>query len=123
MEFGLIAKLEQHQFNSMKKTQVVNETKPIQALKKEIETENIDKKELKESRTSKVSKAFNESLKIYHEVSLSNTVFGFNESSKDFYVKVSRGEFENKYPTDQMMKLKAYFIALSEIESEISSES
>lgn len=113
MEFGLIAKLEQHQFNSMKKTQVVNETKPIQALKENLEPENILKKELEELKAYDTKKTTSETIKAYNEVILSSTNFGFNEASKDFFVKVTRGTVENKYPTDQMMKLKAYFMSLN----------
>ena len=46
------------------------------------------------------------------EVVLSNTNFGYNDKSKDFYVKVQRGDTENQYPTEQMMKMKAYMMSL-----------
>ena len=45
----------------------------------------------------------------YSEVKLYNSDFGFNDSSKDFFIKVSRGTFvDNKYPTDELMRLKVY---------------
>ena len=50
-----------------------------------------------------------------NEVILDNVRFGYNKSSKDFFVKVTRGEAEYKYPTQDMMKVKAYI--LQEIES------
>ncbi len=52
-----------------------------------------------------------------NEVILDNVRFGYNKSSKDFFVKVTRGEAEYKYPTEDMMKVKAYI--LQEIESSI----
>ena len=50
-----------------------------------------------------------------NEVILDNVRFGYNKSSKDFFVKVTRGEAEYKYPTQDMMKVKAFI--LQEIES------
>ena len=47
-----------------------------------------------------------------YEVVLSNTNFGYNGSSKDFYVKVERGSVENQYPTEDMMRVKAYLLNL-----------
>ncbi|MEA1915872.1 MAG: flagellin [Campylobacterota bacterium] len=45
-----------------------------------------------------------------NEVMLDNVQFGYNKKSQDFFIKITRGETENKYPTDYMMKLKASFI-------------
>ena len=39
--------------------------------------------------------------------------YGYNSSSKDFYVKVERGNIENQYPTQDMMKTKAYLMSLN----------
>ena len=50
-----------------------------------------------------------------NEVILDNVKFGYNKDSKDFFVKVTRGEAEYKYPTEDMMKVKAYI--LQELES------
>ena len=52
-----------------------------------------------------------------NEVILDNVKFGYNKDSKDFFVKVTRGEAEYKYPTEDMMKVKAYI--LQELESSI----
>jgi hypothetical protein len=52
-----------------------------------------------------------------NEVILDNVRFGYNKNSKDFFVKVTRGEAEYKYPTEDMMKVKAYI--LQELESSI----
>ncbi|MDY0051100.1 MAG: flagellin [Aliarcobacter sp.] len=45
-----------------------------------------------------------------NEVILDNVKFGYNKSSQDFFVKVTRGEAEYKYPTEDMMKVKAYIL-------------
>ena len=49
---------------------------------------------------------------------LSNTNFGFNSSSQDFFVRVERGNSENQYPTEDMMRVKAQMMALQKAETE-----
>lgn len=41
---------------------------------------------------------------------MDNIKFGYNKESKDFFVKITRGDIENKYPTEDMMKIKAFLI-------------
>ena len=45
-----------------------------------------------------------------NEVILDNVQFGYNKKSQDFYVKVTRGEAEYRFPTEDMMKMKAFFL-------------
>ena len=45
-----------------------------------------------------------------NEVILDNIRFGYNKDSRDFFVKITRGEAEYKYPTEDMMKVKAYIL-------------
>lgn len=45
-----------------------------------------------------------------NEVILDNVRFGYNKDSRDFFVKITRGESEYKYPTEDMMKVKAYVL-------------
>lgn len=45
-----------------------------------------------------------------NEVLLDNVTFGYNKNSKDFFVKVTRGESVYKYPTEDMMKVKALLL-------------
>ena len=45
-----------------------------------------------------------------NEVILDNIQFGYNKKSRDFFVKITRGDIENKYPTEDMMKIKAFLI-------------
>ena len=45
-----------------------------------------------------------------NEVILDNVRFGYNKDSRDFFVKITRGEAEYKNPTEDMMKVKAYIL-------------
>ncbi|WP_404318586.1 flagellin [Malaciobacter canalis] len=45
-----------------------------------------------------------------NEVILDNVRFGYNKSSQDFFVKVRRGDAEYKYPTEDMMRVKAQLL-------------
>ncbi|AXH10487.1 flagellin [Malaciobacter halophilus] len=45
-----------------------------------------------------------------NEVILDNVKFGYNKNSQDFFVKVTRGEAEYKYPTEDMMRVKAQLL-------------
>jgi uncharacterized FlaG/YvyC family protein len=114
MEYGLIPKLNQFVDNNsveIQKVQSSNETSQIgqKDQLKQIQQEAIAKE--KEVSAAKKTEAQQSSSK--YEVTLSNTNFGFNDQSKDFYVKVSRGSAENQYPTESMMRLKAYMMGLN----------
>ncbi len=111
MEFGLVAKLQEFQFNSNEKVQKVNELKAVQPLKEHNDVEEIYSNDIDSlKKTNELTKPQEVSTKQYKEVVLSNLNFGFNDASRDFFVKVTRGTAENKYPTDEMMRLKAYLI-------------
>ncbi len=45
-----------------------------------------------------------------NEVILDNVKFGYNKESKDLFVKVIRGDVEYKYPTEDMMRIKAQLL-------------
>lgn len=45
-----------------------------------------------------------------NEVILDNIQFGYNKKSKDFFVKITRGDMERKYPTEDMMRVKAFLL-------------
>ena len=47
-----------------------------------------------------------DSQKIDNEVMLDNVKFGFNENTKEFFVRVTKGDLEYQFPTEDMMKLK-----------------
>ena len=101
MEIGRIAEIENSKVNNSEKTEkVINvdeKNKVIQEdeYKKALGSENMDDK---------------------NEIILDNVKFGYNKSSKDFFVKITRGDAEFKYPTEDIMKVKAYI--LQELESQ-----
>ena len=112
MELGLIPKLEQFNFNSQAKVQIVNETQKLQNVKEEKETKEILVNEfLKVDENKEIDKTNIKNISSYNEVVLTNLNFGFNNSSRDFFVKAIHGEVENQYPTDDMMRLKAYLMS------------
>ena len=49
-----------------------------------------------------------------NEVVLDNVKFGYNKQTQDFFVKVTRGDAEFKYPTEDMMRVKAHLNELVE---------
>ena len=113
MEYGLIPKIDQAADNHQIMIKQVQPSNQIAKLNEGKEAQNlIDDDFLKKVDDNKV---INADIKVdsspYEEVILTNLNFGFNDKSKDFYVKVTRGDVENQYPTDEMMKLKAYIIS------------
>ncbi len=100
MEIGRTAEIDNSRLNNVEKMQKVAEVDDKNKVIKDDEykkalgtKDNLDK----------------------NEVILDNVRFGYNKNSKDFFVKVTRGEAEYKYPTEDMMKVKAYI--LQELES------
>jgi len=116
MEYGLIAKIDQFSDNRALEIQKVQPSKNSSEIKNKDELKQIQQdiltkaKETNVSASSEVKKeAFTQSK---YEVTLTNMNFGFNDSSKDFYVKAIRGNAENQYPTEDMMRLKSYLMNL-----------
>lgn len=95
MELGRIAEIDQAQANHVEKIQTVKE---------------LDNKEkvIQDDQYKKVQGSAQEI--DANEVILDNVKFGYNKTSKDFFVKVTRGEAEYKYPTEDMMRVKAYLL-------------
>ena len=117
MEYGMLPKIDQFSDNKaleVQKVQPSNKSSEIttQEAIQQVQQEAISKeKELTE--VKKVGANSSSSNK--YEVVLSNTNFGYNSSSKDFYVKVERGTVENQYPTEEMMRVKAYMLSLDSV--------
>jgi uncharacterized FlaG/YvyC family protein len=114
MQYGMLPKIDQFTDNKVlevKKIQPSNKSSEIttdEAIKK-VEQEGISK----EKEVSETKKVEDKVTPNKFEVVLSNTNFGYNSSSKDFYVKVERGNTENQYPTQDMMRTKAYLMSLN----------
>lgn len=127
MEYGLIPRINQYVDNNQVQIQQVQATSEVALLKNDNETEQLSKDNFlkgvdstsseKTSESSKSKEVSAQDVAQYQEVALTNLNFGYNSSSKDFYVKAVRGESESQFPTDEMMKLKAYFIAQAKAES------
>lgn|SRR6218665_2532943 len=101
MEIGRIAEIDNSKINNLEKIQKVN---------------NVDEKNkvIQEDEYKKSLGSTDNAEK--NEIILDNVKFGYNKSSKDFFVKVTRGDAEYKYPTEDMMKVKAYI--LQELEAQ-----
>ena len=103
MELGNIPKIDQFKDNKAVEMQQVKSTSNL--------AKTDEQRELKEIQNESTSKS-------KYEVVLSNTNFGFNNSSQDFFVRVERGNSENQYPTEDMMRVKAQMMALQKAEAE-----
>lgn len=95
MEIGRTAEIDQAQVNHVEKIKTVKEVDDNQKV--------IDDEQYKKVQGSAPDVDAN-------EVILDNVRFGYNKTSQDFFVKVTRGEAEYKYPTEDMMRVKAYLM-------------
>lgn len=122
MEFGQIPQLNEFQAQSMRNLEVVNKTNstnPVDSKKEPTDVKSIEKTQLQKMQEDvKVEKG---DFKSYKEVTLASVNFGYNNDSKDFFVKVKRGSVENQYPTDEMMRMKAYLLSANEKAAQTSS--
>ncbi len=102
MQIGRMAEIDNAQQNHSQKVEKVNEV-------------TDDNKIISDEEYKKTLGSSNETEKI--EVMLDNVKFGFNKDSRDFFVKITKGNSEFKYPTEDMMKVKAFLLQeLNEIE-------
>lgn len=92
MELGRIAEIDNAQVNHTEKLKSVQEV-------------DEKHKSIQDDQYKKVQGSLHETEK--NEVILDNIKFGYNKQSQDFFVKVTRGNAEYKYPTEDMMKIKA----------------
>mgnify|MGYP000161395749 CR=1 FL=1 len=95
MELGRIANIDQSQANNVEKVQKIQEVDNDQKIRPDEKYKDVKPNEIIEEP---------------NEVILDNIKFGYNKSSKDFFVKVTRGDAEYKFPTEDMMKLKAHLL-------------
>lgn len=114
MEYGVMPKLNQYTENkaldllkvqSSANSAKVSENDQLKKLQTEFLDEKIDVIQPKKVESDIKTPKF--------EYTLTNTNFGFNDASKDFYVKAIRGKAENQYPTEDLMRLKAYMMSLA----------
>ena len=93
MELGRLAEMEQAQVNHVEKVEKVQKLD--------------DQNRVNSNEQYKNAAAKAEATTPQNEVILDNVKFGYNLSSEDFFVKVTRGDAEYKFPTDEMMRIKA----------------
>ena len=114
MEYGLVSNINQFSDNKLLQVQQIQSIDTSSKLDQESKLKEVEKEEfLNTNSLSNVKKTTSEATKVHHEVMLTNTNFGFNDSSKDFFVKAVRGNSENQYPTEDMMRLKSYLLGLN----------
>ncbi len=99
MDIGRVEVIDQSKVNHIEKMQKVQET---------------DKKDKVDPNEQYKNAKPNEIIKDANEVILDNVKFGYNKNSQDFFVKVTRGDAEYKYPTEDMMKMKAQLLQMME---------
>ncbi len=117
MEIGVIPRIDQYKDNQDTKMQQVKSMSDSSNISARKDLEQIQQDILSKAKAkSEASEVKNEGVDLNskYEVSISNTSFGYNTKSKDFYVKVERAKIENQYPTEEMMKVKAYMLSLQE---------
>lgn len=125
MEYGLISRINQYVDNNQLQIQQVQPSNKISGTSASDENNQVLRDSslkgianLSNEKISETKEVSSQKIAQYQEVALTNLNFGFNDSSRDFYVKAIRGEAQNQYPTDQMMKLKAFFIAEAKAQNE-----
>ena len=117
MEYGMLPKIDQFSDNKALEVQKIQPSNKSSEITTEEAIQQVQQQAIskeKELTEAKKVGANSTSSKKY-EVVLSNTNFGYNDSSKDFYVKVERGTVENQYPTEEMMRVKAYMLSLDSV--------
>lgn len=114
MEYGLIPKLEVSATDLAREIQKIQRTNPSLQVQEGKESKDIERDEFLRlhgaEKTAKITSVQNHN---YIEYSLTNFNFGFNNKSRDFFVRAVRGEAENQYPTDDMMRLKAFLLKVN----------
>ena len=96
MEVGRIPDIDNAKINNVKKIQKVPEVDDNPKVKDNEEHKKANKKVV---------------VDLPNEIIIDNVKFGYNKASQDFFIKVTRGEAEYRFPTEDMMKVKAHLLA------------
>jgi len=114
MEYGLISNINQFSDNKLLQVQQIQPINITSKVDQETKLKEVQKEEFLNTKSvPNIEKTTSKITQDYHEVILTNMNFGFNDSSKDFFVKAIRGNSENQYPTEDMMRLKSYLMGLN----------
>ena len=113
MEYGMLPKIDQFSDNKALEIQKVQPSSKSSEVTSSEQLQQIQQEAIsKEKEVSQAKNVQNNTpTSTTYETVLTNLNFGFNDASKDFYVKAIRGKAENQYPTEDMMRLKAYLLS------------
>lgn len=117
MEVGIVPRIDQYKDNKNIEMQQVKSSSDSASINNQRDLEQIQQEAISKAKKSEVTeqvKVDNAKVASKYESLISNINFGYNRESKDFYIKVERGNVENQYPTEEMMRVKAYVLSMQE---------
>ncbi len=106
MEYGVVPKLDVYVSEYSQKFQKVQPSSSSSEIFEGKKSSFVDNKILQAQDGQKVFDV---------EYNLTNFDFGFNNNSNEFFVRAIRGEFQNQYPTEDMMRLRSYLLEVAEV--------
>lgn len=117
MEVGMIPRIDQYKENKNIEMQQVRSTADSASINNKKELEQVQQEAISKGKKNEAVEQIKvdpSKVAAKYESLISNIDFGYNKESRDFYVKVERGNIENQYPTEEMMRVKAYVISMQE---------
>ena len=117
MEVGMITRIDQYKENKNIEMQQVRSTADSASINNKKELEQVQQEAISKGKKNEAVEQIKvdpSKVAAKYESLISNIDFGYNKESRDFYVKVERGNIENQYPTEEMMRVKAYVISMQE---------
>lgn len=117
MEVGMIPRIDQYKENKNIEMQQVRSTADSASINNKKDLEQVQQEAISKGKKNEAIEQIKvdpSKVAAKYESLISNIDFGYNKESRDFYVKVERGNIENQYPTEEMMRVKAYVISMQE---------
>lgn len=125
MEVGIVPRIDQYKDNKNIQMQQVKSSSDSASISSEKNLEQIQQEFISKAKKNEATeqvKVDTAKVASKYESLISNINFGYNRESKDFYIKVERGNVENQYPTEEMMRVKAYVLSMQEASIESSTK-
>ena len=125
MEVGIVPRIDQYKDNKNIQMQQVKSSADSASINNEKNLEQIQQEAISKAKKNEATeqvKVDTAKVASRYESLISNINFGYNRESKDFYIKVERGNVENQYPTEDMMRVKAYVLSMQEASRENSAK-
>ena len=125
MEVGIVPRIDQYKDNKNIQMQQVKSSADSASINNEKNLEQIQQEAISKAKKNEATeqvKVDTAKVASRYESLISNINFGYNRESKDFYIKVERGNVENQYPTEDMMRVKAYVLSMQEASRESSAK-